>query len=119
MVHPVLLIGSFSKALEISSFATMAVNTSLFYEASGLMRNETEDFFEDVFAEPVMNWVMISLYIMGIPATFGIGIVAWMERTGLVGPYRSLLNQLVGFGLETVSTLGVPTFNKRLPDLAG
>lgn len=86
----------------------MAVNTSLFSEASGLIRNkslinETIDYFEDVFAEPILNWAMVSLYFVGIPPAVGIGIVTWMERTDQVGPYRTLLNQLTGFGLETVS----------------
>ena len=86
----------------------MVVNTSLFFNASGLIKhqvvfiNETLDFFEDIFDEPILNWIMISLYFIGIPAVAGIFIVTWMERTDQVGPYRTLLNQLTGFGLETV-----------------
>ena len=86
----------------------MVVNTSLFFNASGLIKdqvvfiNETLDFFEDIFDEPISNWVMISLYFIGIPAVAGIFVVTWMERTDQVGPYRTLLNQLTGFGLETV-----------------
>ena len=85
----------------------MVVNTSIFFNASGLIKNkvsinETLDFFQDIFAEPILNWVMIGLYWLGIPAVAGIFVVTWMERTDQVGPYRTLLNQLTGFGLETV-----------------
>ena len=67
----------------------MVVNTSLFFNASGLIKhqvvfiNETLDFFEDIFDEPILNWVMISLYFIGIPA-----VACYLDGTD--GPSRAL-----------------------------
>ena len=54
-----------------------------------------KDFFENVYSDPMVNGCMIAIYIFGFLGCAGLILVLWFERSGLAGPYRSLVNQLV------------------------
>ena len=60
------------------------------------------DFFEQVYSEQILKWLMISFYLLGLVAIVGLGIVTWFERSGEAGPYRTLINRLTSYNIEMV-----------------
>ena len=65
------------------------------------LRNE--DFFKEVYINPWINRTAIGFYFIGLAGVVGLALVAWFERSGQAGPYRSLINQIVSFNVESVS----------------
>ena len=61
-----------------------------------------EDYFKDVYGNPWINGFVIGIYFCGSIFIFGLIFVSWFERSGLSGPYRTLVNQLVIFNVESV-----------------
>ena len=45
---------------------------------------------------------MIAVYIFGFLGCTGLILVLWFERSGLAGPYRSVVNQLVSQNIVQV-----------------
>ena len=62
------------------------------------------DFFEEVYSEPILKWIMVGFYFLGFFAIVGLGIVPWFERSGEAGPYRTLINRLTSNNIEMVSS---------------
>ena len=62
------------------------------------------DFFEEVYSEPILKWIMVGFYFLGFFAIVGLGIVTWFERSGEAGPYRTLINRLTSNNIEMVSS---------------
>ena len=60
------------------------------------------DFFENVYSDPMVNGCMIAVYIFGFLGCAGLILVLWFERSGLAGPYRSVVNQLVSQNIVQV-----------------
>ena len=70
-----------------------------------LNQNGTQkDFFENVYSDPIVNGCMIAVYIFGFLGCAGLILVLWFERSGLAGPYRSLVNQLVSQNIIQVGS---------------
>ena len=65
------------------------------------------DFFENVYSDPALNGCMIAVYLFGFIGCAGLILVVWFERSGLAGPYRTLINQLASQNIVKVS----PKFN--------
>lgn len=63
-----------------------------------------KDFFENVYSDPMVNSCMIAVYIFGFLGCAGLILVLWFERSGLAGPYRSLVNQLVSQNIIQVGS---------------
>ena len=63
-----------------------------------------EDYFKDVYDKPWINRTIVGLYFGGFASIIGLIFVVWFERSGQAGPYRTLINQLVIFNIESVST---------------
>ena len=61
-----------------------------------------KDFFENVYNDPMVNGYMIAVYIFGFLGCAGLILVLWFERSGLAGPYRSVVNQLVSQNIVQV-----------------
>ena len=61
-----------------------------------------KDFFENVYSDPMVNSCMIAVYIFGFLGCAGLILVLWFERSGLAGPYRSVVNQLVSQNIVQV-----------------
>ena len=61
-----------------------------------------EDYFKDVYDNPWINRTIIGLYFGGFASILGLIFVVWFERSGQAGPYRTLINQLVIFNIESV-----------------
>ena len=61
-----------------------------------------EDYFKDVYNNPWINRFVIGIYFSGSIFIFGLIFVSWFERSGLSGPYCTLVNQLVIFNVESV-----------------
>ena len=63
-----------------------------------------DDFFQETFQYPIINSVAILIYlIFGCSGSAGLVYVAWFERSGAAGPYRTLINQLVSFNLDQLN----------------
>ena len=62
-----------------------------------------KDYFVDVYGNPWINGSVIILYLGGFISIFGLMFVSWFERNGFAGPYRTLINQLVVFNIESVN----------------
>ena len=61
------------------------------------------DFFENVYSDPALNGCMIAVYLFGFIGCAGLILVVWFERSGLAGPYRTLVNQLASQNIVKVS----------------
>ena len=61
-----------------------------------------KDFFENVYSDSMVNGCMIAVYIFGFLGCAGLILVLWFERSGLAGPYRSVVNQLVSQNIVQV-----------------
>ena len=73
----------------------------------------TEDYFKDVYSNPWINRFVIGIYFSGSIFIFGLIFVSWFERSGLSGPYRTLVNQLVIFNVESVRKQSPNTYSKK------
>ena len=62
-----------------------------------------KDFFENVYSDPILNKCMIAVYLFGFIGCAGLILVLWFERSGLAGPYRTLVNQLASQNIVKVS----------------
>ena len=69
----------------------------------GEITSTKKDYFEDVYGNSWINGSVIIFYLGGFISIFGLMFVSWFERNGLAGPYRTLINQLVVFNIESVS----------------
>ena len=70
-----------------------------------LETKSNEDFFEDIYSDPWINRLMIAIHFITYIPLLGLASVAWFERTGQAGPYRTLINRLVSFQIDSVSTI--------------
>ena len=61
------------------------------------------DFFENVYSDSALNRCMIAVYLFGFIGCAGLILVLWFERSGLAGPYRTLVNQLASQNIVKVS----------------
>ena len=61
------------------------------------------DFFENVYSDSALNRCMIAVYLFGFIGCAGLILVVWFERSGLAGPYRTLVNQLASQNIVKVS----------------
>ena len=52
--------------------------------------------------DPMVNGCMIAVYIFGFLGCAELILVLWFERSGLAGPYRSVVNQLVSQNIVQV-----------------
>ena len=64
--------------------------------------NEEQDLFEEVFDDDLLNWFLVTLYILGLVSCIGLIMISWFEKSGQAGTYRSLVNQLVSMRLDQV-----------------
>ena len=62
-----------------------------------------KDFFENVYSDSLLNGCMIAVYLFGFIGCAGLILVLWFERSGLAGPYRTLVNQLASQNIVQVS----------------
>ena len=60
------------------------------------------DYFKDVYDNPWINRTIVGLYFGGFTSIIGLIFVVWFEWSGQAGPYRTLINQLVIFNIESV-----------------
>ena len=74
--------------------------------------NDSSDYFEGAYSEPILKWVMLSIYFSGVIPVIGLGFLIWFERSGQAGPYRTLINRLVSYNIEMVSTSKLITNNE-------
>ena len=65
----------------------------------------SEDYFKEVYMNPWINRTAIGFYFVGLVGIAGLALVAWFERSGQAGPYRTLINQIVSFNVESVRYL--------------
>ena len=63
---------------------------------------QSEDFFKEVYMNPWINRIAIGFYFIGLVGIAGLGLVAWFERSGQAGHFRTLINQIVSFNVESV-----------------
>ena len=70
-----------------------------------LETKSNEDFFEDIYSDPWINRIMITIHFITYIPLLGLVSVAWFERTGQAGPYRTLINRLVSFQIDSVSII--------------
>ena len=75
-----------------------------------------EDYFKDVYSNSWINGFVIGLYFCGFVFIFGLIFVSWFERSGLSGPYRTLVNQLVIFNIESVRK-HIPNTSSSVKDI--
>lgn len=73
-----------------------------------------EDYFKDVYDNPWINRTIVGLYFGGFVSIIGLIFVVWFERSGQAGPYRTLINQLVIFNIESVRIFFESTHNSIL-----
>ena len=86
------------------------INSEAMEETSWISMNLTledvsksdEDYFKNVYDHLWINRTMIGLYLGGFASIIGLVFVVWFERSGQAGPYRTLINQLVIFNIESV-----------------
>ena len=78
-------------------------STLLSYTHNFTIEDEV-DFFEEVYSEPILKWIIVGFYFLGFFAIVGLGIVTWFERSGEAGPYRTLINRLTSNNIEMVSS---------------
>ena len=62
------------------------------------------DFFEKAFENWLINLLAVLVYVIGLIGIAGLLFVIWFERSGLAGPFRTLINQLVSFNLDQFVT---------------
>ena len=63
---------------------------------------QSEDFFKEVYMNPWINGTAIGFYFIGLVGIAGLSLVAWFERSGQAGHFRTLINQIVSFNVESV-----------------
>ena len=83
-------------------------NTYLYENLSIVLdeyNNNGSDYFEGAYSESLLKWVMFSMYLSGAIPVVGLGFLIWFERSGQAGPYRTLINRLVSYNIEMVSTI--------------
>ena len=61
-----------------------------------------EDFYKELFTDPFLNWSTLVLYLLGLVICGILGIVSKFERSGLAGPYRTVINRLISFIIDQV-----------------
>ena len=61
---------------------------------------QPEDFFEPVYANFWINLSMILVYLLGLVVCSGLFLVSIFERSGLAGPFRTLVNQIYVFSVD-------------------
>ena len=69
---------------------------------SSLTLESDEDYFAEIYSDKVVKISMVITYLIGLVPTFGVIFIVWLERSGLAGPYRTLINQLVTGNYESV-----------------
>ena len=67
-----------------------------------IFENDNEDYFRYIFSNIPLNWLAVSIYILGLICCGLLGMVSYFERSGLAGPYRPVINQLTSFGIDQV-----------------
>lgn len=55
---------------------------------------------DKLFSNSAMAWATFGVYLMGLITCGFLGMVSVFERSGLAGPYRTVLNQLVSFIID-------------------
>ena len=60
---------------------------------------ETDDIFQELFDNKIINYSLICLYFLGLLSCLGLSFVIWFEISGQAGHFRTLLNQLVSYKL--------------------
>ena len=68
-----------------------------------LTEEVSNDYFESVYSNTILNTSMILIYILGLISCVGLRLVSWFERSGQAGPYRTLVNRLMSITLDEVS----------------
>lgn len=71
-------------------------------EAFMLTLHQFKDNFEGAYRYPIINWMMLAAYLLGLVCCAGLLLVSWFEKTGQAGPYRTLVNQLTSTVLDWV-----------------
>lgn len=59
-----------------------------------------QDYFEDIFPSLKKAWIIV--YILNAIFCFFLAKIAWFERSGEAGPFRTLVNQLMSFNIDQV-----------------
>ena len=62
-----------------------------------------KDPFANLFQEhPYLTWAVWIIFHLGLINCMGLSFVAWFERSGYAGPYRTLVNQLASLKFDQV-----------------
>ena len=71
-------------------------------EIINISHHRGDDYFQDVFSPPIINWTMILIWILGLASCVFLRIVSWFEKTGQAGPFRTLVNRLFSCIIDQV-----------------
>lgn len=58
---------------------------------------------QDMLSNSALNWCMFGLYLLGLVVCLHLALVSLFEKSGLAGPHRTILNQLVALLIDQVS----------------
>ena len=74
----------------------------LLNENINISHHRVDDYFNEVFSIPIINWTAILIWLLGLVSCVFLKIVSWFEKTGQAGPFRTLVNRLFSCIIDQV-----------------
>ena len=66
---------------------------------------ENENAFPGLYESPDIRTAMFMTYMVTLCGISGLVFIHWFERSGQAGHYRTVINQLISFNIDQVSTI--------------
>ena len=76
----------------------------LLNEIINISHHRGDDYFREIFSNPMINWTIILIWLLGLVSCVFLRIVSWFEKTGQAGPFRTLVNRLFSCIIDQVGS---------------
>ena len=76
----------------------------LLNEIINISHHRGDDYFREIFSNPIINWTIILIWLLGLVSCVFLRIVSWFEKTGQAGPFRTLVNRLFSCIIDQVGS---------------
>ena len=73
-------------------------------EIINISHHRGDDYFREIFSNPIINWTIILIWLLGLVSCVFLRIVSWFEKTGQAGPFRTLVNRLFSCIIDQVGS---------------
>ena len=82
---------------------SLCLNNTL--EHNVFCSEDEENAFPGLYESPLIRSAMFMTYMVTLLGLSGLGFILWFERSGQAGQYRTVINQLISFNIDQVSTI--------------